>query len=99
MNITSVSSLEPLIRFKFDRYLLLSAVERLNMEKKKIVILSEKKIRSCDVGKRRDFELFLKEFEELYVRKEIEKAEYTAECKKKEPRKTPFSKCGRYLQI
>jgi len=67
------NSIPPLIKTKFDKYLLLSQTERCKHIVEEIITpLSLKKIRLIDVGKKREFEKLLYEFMELYERKKNE---------------------------
>lgn len=66
----------PRIEQRFNPDLLLDPLGLIKRKLDKIIALSIKKIREKDVGKKREFEKLLKEFEEIYERKKIKKAEY-----------------------
>lgn len=80
--IKTVCCLPPPIQQYFNPLLLMEGHDRKkHYVENKIIPLSLKKIRSQDVGKRRQFDKQLKEFYQVYERKKIEKANYDAKIK------------------
>lgn len=84
--IQTITILPPQITTQFDEMLLDPLYGLWKRFEDKIKPLY-RKIRSQDVGKRKEFDKLTKEFEELYERKKIEKADYEAKIKnaKKRP--------------
>jgi hypothetical protein len=87
MTVITTVNLPPLILQSFSSDLLSAPVwntlEYLENRMKKIIEKASKKIRPQDTRKRKEFELLVKEFEELYERKKIEKDEYDKKKKKR----------------
>jgi hypothetical protein len=52
----------------------------------KIKPISKKKIRDCDIGKKKEFEKLLTEFEKEYERQKVKKKEYEEKIKNAEKR-------------
>lgn len=88
MNMKTIINLPAMIRQNFDPLLWLDDIERYRwIVDNKIVPKRNKQIRSQDVGRARDFKKLLEEFEEIYERKKIEKAEYDAKIQKAKKRR------------
>lgn len=90
MSIITSVNIDYLIEKSFNPDLLFTTLERVKKRlETKIKPLAEKKLREKDVGKRRQFIMYLIQFEELYERKTQEEADYQAKIEeenKKRPR-------------
>lgn len=79
----------PSIKQYFSPLLLLS---RLQIEYNRFVLLQEKakkKIRPQDIGKKRDWDLLLTQYQQIYNEKSKEEAEFNSK-KKEELKKRPY---------
>lgn len=77
----TITTVVPIISTSFDPYLL-DPMKGIKIRMEKIIIpLSIKKLRTQDVGKKRDFDKLLKQFYEVYERKKIEKEKYETKIK------------------
>ena len=84
MSVTTNVHLPPNIVQKYNPLLLMNYFQRVKWRVDNVILpLSSKKIRPEDVGKRREFDKLMKEFEEVYGRKEAEEADYKEKIKEK----------------
>ena len=97
--ITTISTLPPQITQQFNRWLLDQLGAILHHVKTVIIPLSNRKIRECDMGKRREFDKLLKEFYEVYESKQNEKTEYEAEIKEKTKKGSGFPVTGKTVRF
>lgn len=82
MTITTTCNLGPLIYQSFDPYLLMSFLEISFKDlHERVIPRALKKIRSQDIGKRKQFEILYQKYMETYERKKIEEAEYDKKIK------------------
>lgn len=96
----TTASLPPPILQSFNPYLLDNAIRRKKrILDDRILPLSLKKIRPQDVGKQREFQKLLKEFEEVYGRKTIEKAEYDAKVKEAAQKRPSIPNSGATMRF
>ena len=79
--ISIINSSAPQLTQSFDRFLLDFLSGSLDHLEKKIIPLRDKKLRSIDKGKKREFEELLIKFRQTHERKKAEKAEYDAKIK------------------
>lgn len=87
--------LPPPIEQYFDPCLLMTFLERLKWKvEKKVLLKAKKKIREIDTGKRKRFEMMLKEFWESYERKTNEEKIYKAEIEKSKEKRPYLSPTG-----
>jgi predicted methyltransferase MtxX (methanogen marker protein 4) len=74
-------------------------LERKLRYKNELITFSKKKIRIQDVGRQRDFDRLLKEYEELYERKKTEEVEYNAACEEKAKKRPHISNTGGIIRF
>ncbi len=93
--IKTISIILPTINQNYNKNLLStplpSRLDYYHHAREKIIELSKKKIRIQDIGKKRELEKLLKEFEEEYERKKIEKENYEREVKESKEKMPPCS--------
>lgn len=77
---TTTTIQAPQIKQAFNPYLL-DPFYGLLLTFEKLCANAKKKIRLCDIGKRREFEKLSEQFRETYERKKKEKTEYEAKIK------------------
>ena len=75
------STSPPEIKQSLDKYLLDPLYGIYIQIKENLITLADKKIRKQDVGRRKVFDRLLKEYEEIYVRKKAEEADYNSKVK------------------
>ena len=97
--ITTSACLPPLISFGFSTYLLDPLFGMKVRVEETIIPLSLKKIRSQDVGKRKEFDKLLKEYQEVYGRKKNEEAEYKAKIKEAAEKRPRFPNAGSTMRF
>lgn len=89
----------PEIRFQFSPDLLLDFLGRIKMRMEEIEKLKTKKIREIDVGRKREFEILMKRYGELYGRKKVEEEALKAEIKKKNEKRPDLSAPGSVMRF
>jgi hypothetical protein len=99
IGVTLVANLEPMLKFRLDPDLLLSNIDRLYRKKQRLLDYANKKIRPQDIRKQRLFADFLREFNVLYERKVVEKANYVAEAQKKSKERPRFPNEGATMRF
>lgn len=95
MKVNYSVNLPPMIHQQFNKYLLMDFLDRSKMQlEEKIMPLSKKKIRDIDIGRKREFEILLVKFKEVYERKKNEKTNYEAALKEKAKERSSFPTSG-----
>lgn len=81
--ITIISILPPPIKQTFNRFLLMTTLERMRwIYRNKIIVLAIKKLQNCP-GRQREFDKLMDEWEKTYGIKEAEEVNYKAEVQEK----------------
>lgn len=81
--ITTISSLPPAIIQRYNKFLLMTSLERMQWDyTNKIIVLAVKKLKNCP-GRQREFDKLMHEWETIYGIKEIEEANYKSEMQEK----------------
>ena len=100
MKVTTTCIAPPEINLYYDSDLLLENWQRIYKRvKTRVIPLSERKIRSQDTGKRKDFDKLLQEFDKVYAEREIEKADYEAKKKEAYEKRPCFPTTSRPMQF
>jgi len=86
--IETITISPPEIRFKFNKYLLMTYLERVDLRCQELQAKAIKKFRKC-LGKQREFNDLLTRFKEMYERKKKEEDEYREKIKAKTKRSLP----------